>query len=1041
MGDTGTTTTTTTITVTQNQASTSKPLNKSTNTNKRLNRHPKKPTTQHPQAEKSNESSSNAIRSFKNRAQSRLTTSNDENNTQDKVDTKTKPKKKRNRHPPLKDDLSSILAHELRTSSYECMICMDVVRPAHHVWTCDCCWAVFHLNCVHQWANKSLKDTSSQKLITQWRCPGCQHTRTAIPRDYVCFCGKQRNPDPSRYSTPHSCEQLCKKHKSCPHPCVLPCHPGPCPPCSLMGPETTCYCGQSTKQSRCSDTDYHSKGYSCERPCTVQLGCGKHQCNAQCHKGLCSPCEVEEIQSCYCGRHERTARCGTGKQVQLRGHTGYYSCNEICDSVYKCGIHACKKSCHPCDTNTKDCPFDPSIITTCPCGTHAIDQLLEGGRTKCTDAIPTCESVCNKRLSCGHACTKACHLGDCPPCWESVKVPCRCQSSTFTKTCANVCEAAGGEPPLCDRVCKSIRNCGQHACGNVCCPAAKANGKRREGTEHVHDCPETCNKTLSCGNHQCKAKCHKGKCQPCLEATFDELACHCGRTQLEPPIRCGTKVPVCHFPCVRLNPCGHVRFLQHNCHPDDETCPPCPVLVSRSCLCGKIELKNVPCYRESPRCGSPCGKSLPCGIHVCLKTCHGGPCLTSEEACLQVCGSTKGCGHPCQDKCHGASDCPEATPCTARIRAQCPCGQNTMVIPCHATFASSGSNQELECNAFCAKVLRNKNLALALDIKRDGPSPPTAGYYDTSLCEFYLENPGWCKQMEETLVRFSKDDNTKVFYFKPMRSQFRRFLHRYAIHFNLATEAVDAEPARSVVMRKTLGDTRIPSLLLSKTARNPALNKAPVEQARAVPKHPINALYLTNIVAGLSKLALEAALAPVMKLGEDNIPFVSAWIDENDAVITPLISECVSMDEKEMIICQLKRLVKSALEDTTIDRVDFCWISQKGKVLWTEKKHLPQEQQKQKTKHVSNKFNALSDHHSSSDSGSDHNDDDDDWFSVGQINPYKPVATKPRNEDAWKEPPAEANLGPVQTSPTAEDNNKKSHSLSAMTADDWEDLA
>jgi transcriptional repressor NF-X1 len=155
MGDTGTTTTATTTT-NISQASTSNPLTKPT-TNKRLNRHPKK-TTQHPQADQTNASSSNSIQSFKNRATSRLTTQNDK----DKVEIKTKPKKKRNRHPPQRDDMASVLAHELRTCSYECMICMDVVRPAHHVWSCDCCWAVFHLNCVHQWANKSLKGTKKK---------------------------------------------------------------------------------------------------------------------------------------------------------------------------------------------------------------------------------------------------------------------------------------------------------------------------------------------------------------------------------------------------------------------------------------------------------------------------------------------------------------------------------------------------------------------------------------------------------------------------------------------------------------------------------------------------------------------------------------------------------------------------------------------------------------------------------------------------------------------------------------------------------------
>lgn len=183
----------------------------------------------------------------KDRAQGRLTETQDDtastsSKSQNKKSNNNRPRN-RNRQPKLsagEHDMSTILAHELKTSTYECMICMDTVRPAHHVWTCDCCWAVFHLNCVQTWASRSLKgkhilvwslvkvaddfsflDTSSNKMITGWRCPGCQNSRTVIPKDYFCFCGKQRNPETSRYHTPHSCDQLCKRHKNCPHECVL----------------------------------------------------------------------------------------------------------------------------------------------------------------------------------------------------------------------------------------------------------------------------------------------------------------------------------------------------------------------------------------------------------------------------------------------------------------------------------------------------------------------------------------------------------------------------------------------------------------------------------------------------------------------------------------------------------------------------------------------------------------------------------------------------------------------------------------------------
>lgn len=657
-------------------------------------------------------------------------------------------------------------------------------------------------------------------------------------------------------------------------------------------------------------------------------------------------------------------------------------------------------------------------------------------RESCTDPVPTCEFTCNKVAVCGHRCLKKCHLGDCPPCQAAVEVPCRCQSTSFKDTCAKVCEASGGEPPLCDRVCKSQRNCGKHACGVKCCPAMKVKGKRKAGTELAHECPETCDQLLSCGLHKCQAMCHKGKCAPCLEAEFDEVTCHCTRTRLEPPVRCGTKLPPCPHPCIRPNPCGHIRFLNHNCHPDDEPCPPCPALVSRHCLCGKTELKNVPCYRESPRCGRVCEKELSCGKHKCLKTCHNGPCIGEDESCTQICGGARSCGHPGQEKCHGTdTPCPEVEPCSARIKASCKCGQNTIEIPCNATADSTGSKKDLECNDFCAKVLRNRRLAMAFDIKRDDIMTPSAssatspslsnttgvlssddlGYYDDGIREFFLENASWCRHMETLLIKFVQDPERKSYHCKPMRSEYRRFIHRYAVHFNIATEAIDKEPYRSVVIRKTLGVTRVPPILLSHAARNPALNRAPTTtqgieadtSGRSASRQPVNALYLSDMAFGLTKLELDADLVPLIKIGDDTIHFTSKWVNENDAIVVPSISDAVSMDEKENIIWQLKKSVKSAFitaNESKATRVDCCWVNQKGEVTWNEKQ-LAEEKKvaaqvatnPTKRKLFVNAYDALS------------TVDDDGWMRVGGDNPYKPA------KDAWIEAPKASTPIPIST--------------------------
>jgi len=124
-----------------------------------------------------------------------------------------------------------------------------------------------------------------------------------------------------------------------------------------------------------------------------------------------------------------------------------------------------------------------------------------------------------------------------------------------------------------------------------------------------------------------------------------QLACPCGRTVLEPPIACGTRL-ACAYPCARPPPpCGHPH-VPHACHEavivagadtaeeglgpseshsitsvnegrgtplgDDATtskpCPPCPWLTSKRCICGKKVIDNVLCSQVRVQCGIICGR-------------------------------------------------------------------------------------------------------------------------------------------------------------------------------------------------------------------------------------------------------------------------------------------------------------------------------------------------------------------------------------------------------------------------------------------------
>lgn len=52
-------------------------------------------------------------------------------------------------------------------------------------------------------------------------------------------------------------------------------------------------------------------------------------------------------------------------------------------------------------------------------------------------------------------------------------------------------------------------------------------------------CLQSCNKTLSCGKHECGDFCHLGLCKPCRVYSREPLYCPCGIAKIDPPIKCG----------------------------------------------------------------------------------------------------------------------------------------------------------------------------------------------------------------------------------------------------------------------------------------------------------------------------------------------------------------------------------------------------------------------------------------------------------------------------------------------------------------------
>ncbi|KAK4193410.1 hypothetical protein QBC35DRAFT_481511 [Podospora australis] len=820
-------------------------------------------------------------------------------------------------------DLPTRIHEDIDNGQYECVICTNEVGRTSRIWSCSTCWTVTHLHCVKKWYTNQMKQKEENQGPNQpegWRCPGCNSSLLKEPRIYHCWCGKEPDIKPIPGLPPHTCGQTCTKPRTtCPHQCSLMCHAGPCPPCTLMGPTQTCFCGKHTSTKRCTETDY-GNGFSCGEVCGEFLSCGEHTCSQTCHSGLCGSCEVPVLSTCYCGKEQKEIPCDRRDEVtesfnygqlQTSGpdtaeadpwFEGSYRCSNVCGRKYDCGHHTCQKPCHPQDEEAAHCPLSPDMVTKCPCGKTPLASMAVKPRSTCQDPIPHCDKPCDKVLACGHLCPDKCHTGDCAPCFQYIDIACRC-AKTVGKS---ACHQGTVEQPQCFRVCRVQLNCGRHECGERCCSGEKKAMERRKQKRNANDnfepehiCLQVCGRTLKCGTHTCQQLCHRGPCGSCPERVWDEISCACGRTILHPPQPCGTRPPECRFDCRKPRPCGH-PIVPHQCHGDDVECPKCAFLVDKPCICGKRVLKNQPCWLEDARCGLPCGKKLKCGNHECKKPCHKpGACEDADVSgshCTQVCGrNLKSCEHTCTDQCHAPYPCKEDRPCQHKTFITCSCQRRKQEVRCQATRINPWPNKEttIKCDEECLQLLRKRQLADALKIDPDSHSDDHIPYADKTL-KMFKQNSSFAQTQEREFRVFASSSDEKRLRFKPMSAQQRAFLHSLAEDYGLDSESQDQEPHRHVCVFKTPRFVSAPKKTLAqcvrlKQAAAPPPAPKPATPADSRPQdQPYNALLLSVPRFGLTIEEINRALATELSAASRSGPaltFTTSFLPSEDVVI------------------------------------------------------------------------------------------------------------------------------------------------------------
>ena len=482
------------------------------------------------------------------------------------------------------------------------------------------------------------------------------------------------------------CDKPCDVRLECGHVCKLYCHP----------------------------TDRNHEDYICKQPCIKQCDSG-HPCRNLCSR-LCLDCIVIVRKAMpKCGHYQNipcyikpedfscqapctkkceqghlcsnlcSQKCGSCMTIVLKRHP---ICNHIQDvycymdpALCKCQ-YPCKKS---CSTNP-DNPHRCEKLCCLPCGNckvlvlKTLPQCGHDQWVKCyrNPIYHICQESCDRKLSCGHPCTKLCGMrctSKCkvevekilhckhpvvlqcsesidnvicqievekifPVCKHSVVLPCSvpisevncqvkvhrtllCGHKIFMKCSIKI------EDFKCNSQIKISLNCG-HVFEGLCCKKDEKckvlSVKKFPGCGHKiklpccedlpAQCVEKCNATLLCG-HPCS-----GNCSECYQGRMHKPCGYqmsplpCGHPS--PEVCTSIAFPLCRYKCTHS--CAHCKVCTHNC---GQPCNPCKKRCSWNCPHYKCT-KN--CYEmcNRPRCDHPCKQILQCR-HPCIGIC-GEPC-------------------------------------------------------------------------------------------------------------------------------------------------------------------------------------------------------------------------------------------------------------------------------------------------------------------------------------------------------------------------------------------------------------------------------
>jgi len=352
-------------------------------------------------------------------------------------------------------------------------------------------------------------------------------------------------------------------------------------------------------------------------------------------------------------------------------------------------------------------------------------------------------------------------------------------------------------------------------------------------------------------------------------------------------------------------------------------------------MCGKKTMKNQQCWLQDVRCGEICGRKLKCGSHFCRKTCHRlGECEDADgKPCQQPCGKPKKvCGHPDENTCHAPYTCKEEKPCPSKIFITCTCQAQKQEAKCGASKSSEGNlNKSLPCNEECARLERNRKLALALNIDQtthiDGGD--TIPFSEETLVLFQ-SFPKWGTQQEREFRVFAAAEDEKRLRFKPMPSAQRSFLHHLAEDFGLDSESMDPEPHRHVAIFKTPRFVSAPNktvgdcvrIRMSQRSLKAVASEAEKKTRANEVGEPFNAFVITAPRFGLTIDEVKTEVTATMP---SSSPFrFDVEFLPSEEVILKANSHTLSDLELEQTLKNIKPTLATAFAGKTFGKLQLC---------------------------------------------------------------------------------------------------------------------